>query len=100
MTGVSPFNQYQNYNWQSQNNFGTGFNNAWNVNSFSTPMFGAGGWSPYTAFGWGGMITSSSTSSSTKSIEDVEKQKKENIKKTDGLFKQKEQIILQKEEVD
>lgn len=100
MTGVSPFNQYQNYNWQSQNNFGTGFNNAWNANSFSSPMFGAGGWSPYTAFGWGGMITSSSTSSSTKSIEDVEKQKKENIKKKDVLFKQKEQILLQKEEVD
>ncbi|MBE6345577.1 MAG: hypothetical protein E7063_07860, partial [Spirochaetaceae bacterium] len=81
MTGVSSTNQYSSWyqpQWQ---------NNNWNANNFSTPMLGANSWSPFTAFGWGN--TTSTSSSSYKTIEEVEKEKADNNKKINDAFRQK-----------
>ena len=93
MTGVSFTNQYSPWNlaqWQ---------NNNWNANNFSSPMFGANSWSPYTAFGWGNNSTTSSTSSN-KTIEEIEKEKAEKNKKINQYIEQKTQINAQKAEID
>lgn len=86
MTGVSVTNQYSPWiqpQWQNNT-----WNTNWNANNFSTPMFGANSWSPYTTFGWGNNSTTSSTSS-YKTIEQIEKEKAENNKKINEALKQK-----------
>ena len=93
MTGVSATNQYSPWiqpQWQ---------NNNWNANNFSSPIFGANSWSPYTAFGWGNNSTTSSTSSN-KTIEEIEKEKAEKNKKINQYIEQKTQINAQKAEID